>query len=481
MFEHLGPKLDSFGKGRQTAFRLYLALLIFAIFVFTVSVNAQNIFTGDKNDPSNSYLAAGIAVNQYNKTVVSKVSKLSLFDFVLNPSADQTAVKKIELKTYGLFDQSILSRVYLAHNGTQIALPKSIDEFGTVYFELSDYFVNKGDNSFSILLNNDGLFKVGDLIQMSILKSQSLVLEKDGHVFFPRQATELRGGTISVVEVGQIVMTDNLPTNILVVSSQPQSIADFTLRSVGETADLRQLAFYLQYPKGVNMDDVLFSLHSKGKQLSYAYVQSGGILTFDFKTPLAVAPDSPLQLNIVTGGLKNGDYLLALENINIGGYASGQPVQIKQAEYSQQIKALSTYPNINVLKSQTNFSDGWNTLYEFQLSAAADQYDLERIGFILKTLRLDVQELQLWVDNQPSQAEIDLTGENYVSFYWPEPMKISRKPVNVKLLAKVKINDQTAAMQIGLDSSAFSWYIDRQPYDGSFVSSFPKTANIINN
>ncbi len=429
MFEHLGHIPEPSSKKDVRDFKVYLSLLFFAILTFIVSWAANQ---GPITSAYNSRLLdVSISANQLNQQVVADMPRLSVFDFFIKTELENIQLNKIKIHVNGLYDLEALAKLKLFHNNTQLGDISKIDEAGNIYFDINNYNLDKGNNSFQLILNPSQDVRVGDIFKFSLVDNLSVVLSYKNQIYSTKAAWPIESGTISFIEQGSLFAYNNLAKKEFLTSAQSaKQIASFSLASQAEVADLQQII--IDYKSDVDLSGNNFMLISDDKVIATTQA-NGSQVIFDLDKLSVVGINKNISFDIVTAGLPIGIYNFGLKNIKATGSSSGQNLFLLEDIDLSTVYIINNYLEFNTVQADNVLSDGWNTLSTINLKAQKDNVSLDKLTWFVEEIGVNINQIEVWVNDQLYKTGINYTN-NKIAISWDKSLIIDKDGVDIKLL-----------------------------------------------
>lgn len=435
MFGHLWPTRQHTFIGKKTSvdFRGYLLLLGVAAVAALILVSSGR---GPIVEAGYQSPRATVQVDRADQSITAYSPQSEVFRFAL--AVDRPGVYLEQLKFYvnGLYQADIFADLKLYHQGTQLGYVEKFDQEGNIYFSLDDYALNGGANIFDLILSGNASLLPGQALQFSLTDESSILLSYQGRSFRPEADYPLSGGLISVRDKGLVLAYNSSSDQQILLTGDKPWIAGFKLTSQGELVDLSEISF--TYETDVAKEELsnsIFYLWQGEELISPASAQDGQI-SFDLTRPIVLGPDSVTAWSLQAESLAPGQYAFRLSSIVGKGFVSGQDLSLSEPLAWEELKVRPYYLSFTDLPSQNNLHEGWNQIFETQISSrGTEALELKRLTWALELEGAEGEALELWVDNKAYLT--DLTAGDILRLDFDQPLVI-RGSVNVKLLAKIK-------------------------------------------
>jgi hypothetical protein len=492
MFEHLGPIPEVSVSRKQAKYKLYLSLLSLAVFVFIFSWGAGQGAGSKAQEPPS--LKTKVFVDQNNKKIVSTAKNFSIFDFVIDVDQPNVALYKLNIFVDGIYDITLLNDLKLFHEGVQLGEISQIDSQGKIYFDLSEYSLQKGQNKFSLFFNNGSDLKIGSALNFSIRDQEDIFLMSDGHIFRPQADFPMAGGLISIIEQGQVVGTNAYVINDFLISSAvPQQIASFELSSVGEKTDLRTIVLNYNNLDNEDLEDLDFFLIYQNNKTLKARSDNNQIV-FELPQTIALNDLDREVFDLHALALPAGDYQFYLQDVKAKGVLSGVDIYLNNSVKLSKVKASPYFIEMSTGDLDTRLSSGWNKIYALDLSTRGiDEAYLNKITWAIDSQNLNIESLELWKDGQSYIANLVLKDDRLiVKMAGDDPLLIGQDSTEILLLAnlnklgkKAKIETVILEDNKALDEDSLEgniiWSVGEEFYNGYQIPYLPLQPSILAN
>ena len=488
MFEHLGhiPELNS--KKDVRDFKVYFSLLFFAVLTFVVSwIANQGPVTSAY---SGQLLNVSISANYLDQQVAADMPRTSVFDFFIKTEVDNVKLDKLKIYTNGLYDLETLAKLKLFHNNTQLGSISQIDEAGSIYFDINNYQLDKGNNNFQLILNPNTDVKVGDIFKFALVDNLSVALTYKDQTYLAQGDWPVESGTISFVDHGSLFAYNNLAKKeFLTLAQYTKQIASFSLASQAEVADLQQII--IDYKSDIDLSGSNFMLISDNQVVATAKANNSQII-FNLNKLSVVGINKNINFDIVTAGLPVGMHNFYLKNIKATGSSSGQNLFLLEDINLSTVYIINNYLEFNTAQADNVLSAAWNVLSAIDLKAKGDNVSLDKLTWLVEEVGVDINQIEVWVDNNLYQTGINFI-DNKIAISWDEPLVIDKDGVNIKLLAfaddlqnKAKLQghlltDKDFVDQDDIFSSNIIWSSDNIYYNSYLLPHLPLLPNILVN
>ncbi|MBU1203371.1 hypothetical protein KKH39_05005 [Patescibacteria group bacterium] len=455
MFEHLGPTPETYRQKKVTNFKVYLSLLLMAIFVFVFSLSLKEGPVSGAYGVDSARLSAKVLANTADKKIVYQANNFSVFDFIIETEKDNISLQKLEVRVDGLYDLSLIDDLKIFHDGMQLGEVKEIDQSGHIYFDLEDYPLKKGQNLFRFLLPNNNVVNTGDVLQLSIENDWDVFLSYQEHLFTPDGQFPVQSGLISFVEKGQILASNQyIDNNFLINTNIPQQLSRFSLTTDSETFDVyKVIVAYEALGDTRTIDKADFVLLKDGQLLSQASLddQSSDII-FYLNKPIFIQNNGLEYFDLHTLALPTGQYKFYLKNVSATGSVSGQDLSLHKDLYLSTVDSRDYFLQINSPDQNKRLSQGWNELYRMKLTArGVDSLELNKLTFAVDKYGLDISRVDVLIDDEPYIADIVIENNKIIiKSDIQNPIKISDKGNEISLLVKVDNLDSSAKLSARL-------------------------------
>lgn len=442
MFEHLGPIPEVVIDKKKTNYKLYLSLLVLSVFVFTFSFS---IGQGPQSYAENSdNLSARVLVDSSDKQIVASAKNFSVFDFVVDVDRAGASLYKLNILVEGIYNIDLLEDLKLFHNDVQLGSINKIDSQGKMYFDLSDYRLPAGQNRFSLFFTKGTGLDDYPLVKFKINK-EDVFLNYDGHIFAASGDFPLESGLVNVLDKGYINASNMyLDNDFLINANQAQQIASFSLGSIGERADLKEIVLSYENLDKSDYENSLFVLAQGTKPISQAIANEGQIV-FNINSGIVLQESDRSVFQLHTSSLAEGQYKFFVDSVKARGFWSGQEIFLADRVLLSQVEARPYYIKIQAGDLNQNLSEGWNKIYTFNISAVGrDQIYLNKVTWAIDKQNLEIDGLELYKDGQPYIADIILRDNKIVAkTEATKPLKISQQTSEISLLANlVNVEDR---------------------------------------
>lgn len=485
MFEHLGHIHRQNFQFKKDKPVLLPSLLVTSFLIFVMSFfMQQSVEVGALTSPE-----AILKVNSQNsQSVVYNQTGLPIFDFTITTQEQGTRLQSIKVYVNGLYDPSILNNLQLYHQGTQLGNFKNLDSLGNLYFETNNLLLDQGQNQFYLRLDAKNNLRAGDFLQVSLPDDVSIVLKNQSHIFTPQADYPLAGGSISFVDQGVVSIYNNLDNPQLILKNQVVTIADFKLNTSAETIDISQVV--LSYQSNKNISDAIFYILEGQSVLGYGQIKENKIV-FDF-LPQVLSINKNLNLQIIAQNLPQDNLSFYIDSISGVGFTSGQKIIASSRLLASQLFIKDSF--LQFQNSQTDFdlTQGQNVLSDILVKAIGSNFlGLQKMTWKIDYQNLEIDNFKVSIDDRLYQTGVNIQDDK-ISIYFDEPLEISDRGVNIKLLADIKnlknnsqistyllSDDQLINQDQSLDSNII-WTDGQDLFSGYLLSDLPFDPVILN-
>ncbi len=486
MFEHLSPKIRPSAAQKRVRVKLYAWFLLLALFVFISTWGLSQGTASSAQD--NPQITAAIYTSDHptEEQVVLESPRLTVFNFTIKTNSNQVFLRQLKIQAAGVFNEDWLADLRLYQGKTQLGQITNLDD-GLLFFDIGSYQLAKGDNNFQLRLTTSDNLSLADAASFTITQPLDVVLTYLDHVFTPEGNFPVSSEKFSVISQGQLLAYNNLTNTALSIpAEQNQLLADFSLSSQAETVSLQQIVVTYESEAAATTE---FSLSYQGQIVSQSVVTDGQII-FVIEEPLIVKTNQDVQLSLWGNLTELGDYQFSLQDVSGQGFISGQTVKITKPLLLSQISALDNVPYFSAAQQNQNLSDGWNNLYQFQVSnPTTESLTIDKLTWQLQNFGVQVKNLELWVDNEPYQNKLSLSNniitadfsDNSLLVVEPREILLLVKTENLAAKTRLQANllaDESADLEV---SNNLLWSIAGKQYNGYHLPNFPLAPAVLSN
>lgn len=474
MFEHLVPKTKIRKKQDKTNLKKYLSFFLFSILVFIFVINISKGPSTDANE--SKFTTANVIADTRAKSVVAKTPKVAVFNFVIETKDSGVILKNLKIYTNGLYDANVFNGLKLYYHDVQLGNVSEVDDYGSIYFDALDYLLPAGQNELSFILDSDAVV-TGDILQFSLEDKLSVVLEYDGHLFYPEGNFPILGGQVLFSDQGDISAYNNLNLKEqLLISNDSNLVASFGLTSNREMSDLKQIIINLD-----NDSDQIFMLVHDNQVVAEAKVNNQQIV-FDLEQSLVLQTNSNLDLDIYVKNLELGEYNFSLEEIKAQGFISNLNLNLITSLNLSKLKVVPAILEFENSDLSNRLFAGWNEIYNLNITAKGESIKLNKLSWLVDTQDVDIADLELWVDNKAYFGGLALTG-NKVIAELKQPIVVSGTK-NIKLLVKVDNVKDTSVIKSYLltdqeETNNIVWSVGDKINNGYLLPGLPLNPSVL--
>jgi len=492
MFEHLGPTPEVSINKPATNYKLYLSFLFMSIFVFMFVI-------GVNKGPSSQArvaeaLIAEVLVDPSDKQIVATSKNFSVFDFIVDIDKANSSLYKLNILVEGVYDLDLISDLKLFHEGVQLGAIDSIDNQGKIYFNLADYKLKEGQNTFSLFFSNVDSLKNGQVLKFSIPNKEDISLISKGHVFRPRTEFPVSGGLITIIDKGQVMASNtDMVNDFLIISDVPQQMASFDLSSIGEKLDLKQVTLSYQDLNFKDYSVLDFVLIHKNKIISQAVASDGDII-FDLSEGIVLQDLVREKFYLYSMAMPIGSYQFFIKDIQTQGALSGLNVSLNDSVALNTVEAKPYFILLSTGYLNSQLSEGWNQLYSLNIKTVGEAPTyLNKITWQIDKQNLDIDAIEIWKDGEPYIANIVLKDDKLIiKTDGLNPLKIGQdytkllilaNLVNVKPKAKIQtfiLTDEEVADEEIMTGNIL-WSDGDNFYNGYKIPYLPLKPSILSN
>lgn len=463
MFEHLGPIPEVNIDKKRTNYKFYLSLLVLSVFAFMFAMGISEGPSSQAHEPRG--LSSSIAVDTSNKKIVATTKNFSVFDFVIDVNRTDASLYKLNILVDGIYDLDLISDLKLFHEGVQLGAINTIDDTGKLHFDLAEYKLKAGQNKFSLFFNNGDSLEVGQILQFSIPTKDDIFLISNRHIFRPSVDFPLSGGLISIVDQGEVMVSNsNLINDFLISSDVPQQVSAFELSSIGEQVDLKQIKLSYQSLSVDDYPDLDFVLIHKNQIISEA-VSHDGEIVFDLFKTIVLQDLERDKFYLYSIGMPEGIYQFFVNNVEAQGALSGLDILLLDKISLSKVEAK---PYFILLKSgylNKKLSAGWNQIYNLNIKTVGQGPTyLNKITWQIDKQNLDIESVEIWKDGQLYIADIVLKDDKLiVKTDGLDPLEIGSDYTKILVLANL--------VNVGEKAKLEAFILpDKQPIDEELLS-----------
>ncbi|MFA6466867.1 MAG: hypothetical protein WCV71_03340 [Patescibacteria group bacterium] len=437
MFEHLGPVPEVRMSKKETNYKLYLSLLFFSVVVFVFSMGVSRGPSSKAEESAT--LSAQVFVDSSDKKIVSTAKNFSVFDFVIDINQNNTSLYKLNILANGVYDLNVIGDLKLFHEGVQLGQIDKMDQNGKIYFDLAEYQLKAGKNTFSLFFNNGDSLSPGLALSFSISDQEDIFLIKDGHVFRPQADFPIAGGLVSVLEKGEALASNLYVVNDFLINSDvPQQVASFELSSIGEKLDLRQIKLSYQDLESDDYPDLDFVLIHNKQPLAQATSRQGEII-FVLPETIILQDLQREQFDLHVIAMPVGRYQFFIKDILAQGALSGLDISLLDKLALSSVEASKYFIQLQAGDLDKKLSAGWNKIYSLNIKTKGiDKAYLDRITWQIDKQNLDIESVEIWKNGQPYIANVVLKDNMIiVKTDASNPLEISQTDTEISLLANI--------------------------------------------
>ena len=447
MFEHLSPPVEARKLASPSQLKLYLPFLFLAFFIFIFIFSASHGPSGQASgDPLGDFSADFIFEN-FDKQLTVGINNVSLFDFVLETKQAGASLYKMKISLEGLYDLELLDKLKLYHGQTQLGTIKTIDEDGSLYFQLTDYFLPAGQNHFSLRLTDSSFINPGTAFNFIIKDKADLALKYKGGVIFPTGDFPASSGLLVFLDHGYLGAFVDNNSEYFLASDLPQKIASFSLLNYGESADLSSLT--ISYQGDQDISGSSFVLIKDDKFLVQSQAEAGKV---EFFLQSRENINKLKFFEVYALDLPEGNFSFQLDSAEAVAYNSGQIIGLSKPLFLGDYQVRPYYLQLQNGFFNSQLAADWNQIYELELRAVGqDDLAVYKLSWEVDYQGLELEDWELWLDNQPSISDLSLENNQLIAKAdWNKPWLVSDKGTKITLLAKAKNLDSKAKISARL-------------------------------
>ncbi len=465
MFEHLIPNIVQKESSRKTSLTFYIIALLIAVGIFISSLGI------DKGPLTSAYSytfnKAEVQVNSKDNSMVPSVGNTSIFEFNILAKDNNTFLQKLKIYVQGLYKSTIFNDLKIYHNGVQLGYDAVFDNYGYLYFDLDNYSLSNGNNTFSFIIPSSDV-NIGDIIQFSFEDPFSIVLSHgmDKSLFTPDATFPLKSGLISFVDKGSIyTYLDNfypffLPSNI------SHKLVSFSLGSLTEAVDIYNLSITCETEE--YLDASLFVLLNNGLAISQGYYnQKDGIIDFILDDILVLNNKEDISLQLHTSKLLKGKYSFVLNSINGIGFSSGSDINIDDKLFLGDIYVKDNFLIIEDNNKYTSLSEGWNTIKEISIKSVNDSIELKKLSWFLESVATNLEDIEIYINNNKIN---NFTFNNNILTI-NNSLDIDKEGVVIEILINVSEVENGSIVKLLFDN--ILWFFDDNEYNEDMLPYLP--------